>query len=258
MKKEQLLKLYEDYLHNNPQNIYIKNVKGSFYSNQIDQAYIQDNNGLSSDEIPEYLTFERLRKIDEEHNHTLKWKILESDVTDEKIEEFEHKNKVTLPKMFREYLQGYTILQKCFYPKYVVSEEIGYQGYYDQNTGKYERFSDKELEQDEELIGNLKMDFFGICNPNDTLSLGYFENIGMIQLGNLDNGDIVLLDCETGTVQSWDHETMNAWEAESKEEFEEESSEGDFWFETFDDFLEWLFGKTIYIYSKKMTSRIYR
>ena len=247
MKKTQLYELYEDYLKNNPQDIYVKNIRRlSGYDERIDRMYIQHNSFLMNEELPECLTIGELCRLDEKHNHALTWKIVESDVTDEQIAEFEQKNGITLPQKFREYVQGYAILQACFYPKCVVSEDCYPCGYYNQNTGEYILFRDEELEQEENLIGNVQIDFFGINNPNVRLPYGCFEKIGMIHLGNLDSGDMVFLDCETGEVQSWDHEMNNSWDAESKEEFEEESNMGDFWFKDFDTFLEWVFGKTVY------------
>ena len=194
------------------------------------------------------LTSEQLRKLDDKYNHKLKWDIIKSDVTEEQITKFEQENGITLPKQFREYIQGYSFLHSTFYPKCIVSEDYGCcSGYYNQKTGEHICYSDEELEQNEELIGNVKIEFFGVSNPNDTLLLGYFENIRMFQLGNLDSGDMVLLDCETGEVQSWEHELLYfAEEAESKEEFEEKCQEGYFWFEDFDTFLEWVFGRTVY------------
>ncbi len=247
MQKAQLLKLYEDYLKENPQNVYIKNVRrASGGGDRVNRLYILGNKDLTEAEVPEYLTDHQVFELDEKHNHTLRWKILESEVTDEQIAAFERENNVTLPRMFCEYLQGYTVLQERFYPKYIVSEDYGYQGRYDKSTGKYIDYSDDELEQDEDLIGDVQIDFFGINNPSEPFSLGYFEKIGRMHLGNLDNGDLVLLDCETGEVQSWDHEMNNAWDAESREEFEDESVMGDFWFQDFDTFLEWVYGKTVY------------
>lgn len=249
MQKAQLLKLYEDYLKENPQNVYIRNIRRtSGGGDRVNRLYILDNKNLTEEEVPEYLTVDHVFELDEKHNHMLTWKILESDVTDEQIAAFERENHVTLPQMFREYLQGYTVLQECFYPKCIVSEDYDYQGRYDQSTGEYIDYSDEELERDEELCGDVQLDFFCIDNPSkpSSLSLGYFEKIGRMHLGNLDSGDMVLLDCETGEVQSWDHEMNNAWDAESREEFEEESVTGDFWFQDFDTFLEWVFGKRIY------------
>lgn len=249
MQKAQLLKLYEDYLKENPQNVYIKNVRRtSGGEDRVNRLYILDNKDLTEEEVPEDLTVDQVFELDEKHNHTLTWKILESEVTDEQIAAFERENHVTLPRMFREYLQGYTVLQECFYPKYIVSEDYGQQGRYDQSTGEYIDYSDEELEQDEDLVGDVQLDFYCIDNPckPSSLSLGYFEKIKRMHLGNLDNGDMVLLDCETGEVQSWDHEMNNSWDAESREEFEEESMMGLFWFQDFDTFLEWVFGKTVY------------
>lgn len=247
MKKEQLLKLCEDYLKNNPQDIYVKNVKRpSGYDDQIDRMYIQHNNILMNEELPECLTFGQLCRLDEKYNHALTWKIIESDVTDGQIAEFEQENGIILPQKFREYVQGYAILQECFYPKCIVSDNYYPCGHYNQNTGEYILFRDEELEQEENLIGNVQINFFSINNPNVRLPYGCFEKIGMIHLGNLDSGDMVFLDCETGEVQSWDHEMNNSWDAESKEEFEKESKIGNFWFKDFDAFLKWLFGKTVY------------
>lgn len=247
MQKAQLLKLYEDYLKENPQNVFIKNIRRtSGGEDRVNRLYILDNKALTEEEVPKDLTVDQVFELDEKHNHMLTWKILESEVTDEQIAAFEREKHVTFPQMFREYLQGYTVLQECFYPKCIVSEDYGYQGYYDQSTGEYIDYSDEELDQDEDLVGDVQLDFFGINNPSEPFSLGYFEKIGMIHLGNLDNGDMVLLDCETGEVQSWDHEMNNSWDAESREEFAEESMMGDFWFQDFDTFLEWVFGKTVY------------
>lgn len=246
MKKEQLLKLYEDYLKNNPQDIYVKNIEHpSVYDNPLDKMYIQGNKGLTEGKIPDCLTFERLFKLDEEYNHTLTWKILESEVTDGQIREYEQKNGIMLPQMFREYLQGYTVLQWNFYPKCVVSNGYFCSGYYEQSTGEYVDFSDEELEQNKDLIGNIQIDFYGLSNPTGLREYEYMENIGRIHIGTLDNGDMVFLDCDTGEVQSWDHEEI-ALEAESKEEFEEESEMGAIGFRDFDAFLEWVYGKTVY------------
>lgn len=253
MEKLQLLQLYEVYLQNNPQEIYVKNIKHpSVYDNPIDRMYIQRNGSLADEIIPDDLTFNKLFSLDESCNHTLTWKILESGVTDRQIAEYEQKNGMTLPQMFREYLQGYTVLQWCFYPKCVVSEgAYSYcSGYYDQTTGERVGFSDEELEQEEVLIGNVQIDFYGLSNPTGLKEYEYLKNIRQIHIGTLDNADMVFLDCDTGEVQSWDHEMSNAWDAESKEEFEEESEMGAFWFKDFDAFLEWVYGKTVYDFEK--------
>ena len=67
----------------------------------------------------------------------------------------------------------------------------------------------------------------------------------MIHLGNLDTGDLLLLDCETGEVQSWQHDEI-ALEVRSRKEFLEKSLISGFWFRDFDTFLEWVYGKSIY------------
>lgn len=246
MEKERVLELYKEYLQNNPQIAYIKNIRRN-YHHLIDSTYLQNNEVLKDEKLSGNLTSEELRKLDNKYNNKLKWDIIKSDVTEEQITKFERENSITLPKQFREYIQGYSFLHSTFYPKYAVSEDYGYCGYYNQITGAYTYYSDKDIEQNEDLIGNVEIEFFGVSNPNDTLLLGYFENIRMFQLGNLDNGDMVLLDCETGEVQSWDHELLYfAEEANSKEEFKENCWEGNFWFEDFDTFLEWVFGKIVY------------
>lgn len=246
MEKERVLKLYKEYLQNNPQIAYIRNIRRN-YRRLIDSMYLRNNEVLKDEKLSGNLTSEQLRKLDDRYNNKLKWDIIESDVTEEQITKFEQGNGIMLPKQFREYIQGYSFLHSNFYPKCAVSEDYGYCGYYNQKTGEYLRYSDKDLEQNEELIGNVKIEFFGVSNPNDTLLLGYFENIRMFQLGNLDSGDMMLLDCETGEVQSWDHELLYFAEvAKSKEEFKEKCWEGDFWFKDFDTFLEWVFEKTVY------------
>ena len=260
MKKIQLHELYEDYLKNNPNKSYVRNLRfderGRYEScyELIDSTHIQDNQVLRGKNIPKHLTPEQLYELDRKYNHALKWKILESDVTAEQIAVFEQENDITLPRQFCEFLQGYSFLQWWFSPKCVASG-----GYlrisYDEEKDDYIHLSAQELQQS--LTANVLVDFFGICNPNglqhyidsEWESAELVSSIGMIHLGVIDREEWLFLDCETGEVQSWQHDEI-ALEAESKEEFEEESSEGRFWFKDFDTFLEWLYGKTVYDFEK--------
>ena len=82
----------------------------------------------------------------------------------------------------------------------------------------------------------------------------YFKNFKMVHLGNLDTGDLLLLDCETGEVQSWQHDEI-ALEARSRKEFLEKSCITGFWFRDFDTFLEWVYGKSIYDVDKAEEER---
>ncbi|MDE5825925.1 MAG: hypothetical protein K2H91_14785 [Lachnospiraceae bacterium] len=258
MKKAQLYKLYEGYLQKNPQKEYVRNLnfdeRGREESSYecIDSAHIQDNQILRDENLPEYLTTEQLYKLDEKYNHELKWKILESDVTEEQIAIFEQENDITLPKQFREFIQGYSLLQWRFSPKCVASEDYLRISYVEEKDD-YRPLTNKELEQGS--TANVLVDFYGICNPNglqhytdeEWESADLVESIGLIHLGVINREEWLFLDCETGEVQSWQHDEI-ALEAETKEEFEEESEMGDFWFKDFDAFLEWLFGKTVYIF----------
>ena len=107
MKKAKLYKLYEDYLQNNPQKEYVRNLHFDEWGREessyecIDSAHIRDNQILRDENLPKHLTTEQLYKLDEKYNHELKWKILESDVTEKQIELFEQENDITLPKKFR-------------------------------------------------------------------------------------------------------------------------------------------------------------
>ena len=92
MKKAKLYKLYEDYLQNNPQKEYVRNLHFDEWGREessyecIDSAHIRDNQILRDENLPKHLTTEQLYKLDEKYNHELKWKILESDVTEKQIE----------------------------------------------------------------------------------------------------------------------------------------------------------------------------
>ena len=289
MEKEQVLKLYKEFLQKNPQIAYIKNVKRRYcsykweitamekkgkykpyreylqknpliayirticreYDELIDSAYLRNNEVLKGENLPSYLTSEKLQKLNEKYSHKLKWDIIESDMTEEQIAMFEQENGVILPKQFREYIQGYSFLQGNFYTKLAfVSDDYRYQGnhfYYNRKTDEFHYYTKEEIQQNKELIGSAEIEFFGVNNPNDTLLLRYYENIKMLHLGNLLNGwiEMLLLDCETGEVQSWDLEDPY-FEAKSKEEFEGRTEMGEFWFKDFDTFLEWVFGKKVY------------
>lgn len=258
MKKAQLYKLYEGYLQKNPQKEYVRNLnfdeRGREESSYecIDSAHIQDNQILRDENLPRHLTTEQLYKLDEKYNHELKWKIVESDVTEKQIKLFEQENDITLPKKFREFILGYSFLQWRFAPKCEASGGF-LRINYDEEKDDHRVLTEKELEQGSEV--NVLVDFYGICNPNGLQhytderweSSDLVESIGLIHLGVINREEWLFLDCETGEVQSWRHDEI-ALEAESYEEFEEESEMGDFWFKDFDAFLEWLFGETIYTF----------
>lgn len=78
-----------------------------------------DNPELKDEPLPRYLSAEQLSRLDEQYNHSLTWQILDSDVTDEQIAEFEFENEIMLPKSFREFVQGYSFLHSRFYPECV-------------------------------------------------------------------------------------------------------------------------------------------
>ncbi|MEZ3445170.1 MAG: hypothetical protein K1W30_08600 [Lachnospiraceae bacterium] len=260
MKKAKLYKLYEDYLQNNPQKEYVRNLHFDEWGREessyecIDSAHIRDNQILRDENLPKHLTTEQLYKLDEKYNHELKWKILESDVTEKQIELFEQENDITLPKKFREFLLGYSFLQWRFAPKCAASGEF-LRITYNEERNAHRVLTEKEMAQGSEA--NVLVDFYGICNPNGLQhytdegweSSDLVESIGLIHLGVINREEWLFLDCETGEVQSWRHDEI-ALEAESKEEFDEESEMGYFWFKDFDSFLEWLFGMTVYDFAR--------
>lgn len=250
MKKNQLMKLYDTYLKRNSQEVYVRNIKPLFIESElVESAHLRNNQVLEKERLPKYLKFEQIRELDDRYNNELKWEMLESCVTDDQIKAFEKEYEITIPKKFREYLQGYSFLQGEFYPKCAASEDYC-DGAYDKETGEYISFTDEDWEREEDLVGNTQVDFFGLINPNGIQGYKYYiKNIGMIHLGNLDTGDLLLLDCDTGEIQSWDHETAKV-NARSKKEFQEVSMLGSFWFRDFDAFLEWLLGKTVYDFDK--------
>lgn len=265
MTKQSLLKLYEDYLQQNPEKEYVRNLnfdeRGRDESSYelIDSAQIQGNQILRDENLPRHLTTEQLYRLDEKYNHELKWKILESDVTEEQIEIFEQENDITLPEQFRAFILGYSFLQWRFAPKCVAFEEF-LRISYDEERDAHRVLTDKEMEQG--LVANVLVDFYGICNPNGLQhytdegweSADLVESIGLIHLGVINREEWLFLDCETGEVQSWQHDEI-ALEAESKEEFEEESEMGYFWFKNFDAFLKWLYGITVYDFKKGLEER---
>ena len=248
MKKMQLLKLYDCYLQKNPKKAYISNTEfeGSIYK-LVDSAYLRNNQLLKGEKLPQYLTLEQLDELDDKYNNKLKWDMLESDVTEEQLVMFEQENDLTLPKQFREFALGYSFLQGRFYPGCVASD-FCCEGIYDKKTGDFMPFTDEEWEQDG-LVGNTLVDFFGISNPNGLQHFKYWKKFGFIHIGVVDNEEWLFLDCKTGEVQSWQHDEIML-QACSKEEFKKESREGNFWFKDFDTFLRWLLGKTIYDFDK--------
>lgn len=248
MKKMQLLKLYDGYLQKNPKKAYISNTEfeGSIYK-LVDSAYLRNNQLLKGEKLPQYLTLEQLDELDGKYNNKLKWDMLESDVTEEQLVMFEQENDLTLPKQFREFALGYSFLQGRFYPECVASD-FCCEGIYDKKTGDFMPFTDEEWEQDG-LVGNTLVDFFGISNPNGLQHFKYWKKFGFIHIGVVDNEEWLFLDCKTGEVQSWQHDEIML-QACSKEEFKKESREGNFWFKDFDTFLRWLLGKTIYDFDK--------
>lgn len=250
MDKEKLLILYEDYLQKNENRSHVNSFDGERYR-LVDSAYLTSNSVLKDEILPRYLTAGQLYKLDEKYNHTLTWRILESDVTDEQIAKFERENEIILPKLFREFVQGYSFLNTRFNPKCVASKEFCTEAYHEESDS-YVPFTDEDWKKGE-LVGNVSVDFYGISNPNGLLHYKEKEFppikvVKYIDIGYVE-GQWLSLDCETGEVTSWWHDGM-AGEACSKEEYEEESDKGDFWFENFDDFLEWLFGRTEYIFEE--------
>lgn len=244
MEKTQLLKLYEGYLQKKPKKAYIRNTEfeGSIYK-LVDSAYLRNNQLLKGENLPQYLTLRQLDELDGKYNNGLKWDMIESDVTEEQLVMFEQKSGLTLPKQFKEFALGYSFLQGRFYPECVASD-FCCEGIYDKETGDFMPFTDEEWEQDG-LVGNALVDFFGISNPNGLQHFKYWKKFGFIHIGTVDNEEWLFLDCKTGEVQSWQHDEVML-QACSEEEFRKGSREGDFWFKDFDTFFRWLLGKTIY------------
>ncbi len=246
MEKIQVLKLYEDYLQRNPQDAYIRTARWSCALDDfVDTAYIQDNQVLRGKKLPEEMTLKQLCELDDQYSNELKWNIIESRISENQIVQFEQKNSVTFPKQFREFLQSYSFLNEGFYAMGIASYESDFQGVYDRKTGEYIAFSDDDMDRDEDLIGEIQLDFFNVNKSLDCMKSVYFKHMKMIHLGNLDTGDLLLLDCETGEVQSWQHDEI-ALEVRSRKEFLEKSLISGFWFRDFDTFLEWVYGKSIY------------
>ncbi|MDE5825924.1 MAG: SMI1/KNR4 family protein, partial [Lachnospiraceae bacterium] len=184
-------------------------------------------------------------ELDDRYGNEIKWNIIESRITENQIVQFEQKNGVAIPKQFREFLQSYSFLNEGFYAMGIASYESDFQGVYNRKTGDYTAFTDDDMDRDEDLIGEIQLDFFNVNKSIDCMENLYFKNIRMVHLGNLDTGDLLLLDCETGEVQSWDSEQA-ALEAGSRKDFLEQSPMTGFWFRNFDTFLEWVYGKSIY------------
>lgn len=150
---------------------------------------------IKDEPLPRYLSAEQLSRLDEQYNHSLTWQILDSDVTDEQIAEFEFENEIMLPKSFREFVQGYSFLHSRFYPECV-----------------------------EYKCSRLEVDFFGISNPNGLQHYKDNEFPPIKKVKYIDVASIgeqwISLDCEMGVVRSWWSDELTG-EACSKEEYEE-------------------------------------
>lgn len=109
MTKNELYKCYTSYLNQYPEIQQIKNI--SFVKNaKISKFYLDENEIEHWNRLPDELSATQVINLNRQHRDRLKWKLLESSLTPEEINDFEKKHQIKLPQSFRDFLLGYTPL----------------------------------------------------------------------------------------------------------------------------------------------------
>jgi len=76
---------------------------------KISKKYLYANEISNYDELPEELGSGALNSLNEKHGYTLRWKLLESKVTDTDILELEKRIQIKIPNVLKDYLQSYAL-----------------------------------------------------------------------------------------------------------------------------------------------------
>ena len=126
LSKDTILEYYNSFFRRFPQkgNIsgVIKNLQrydvahklncqdSSYKGILISKEYLikEDVDGWS--DLPEYLSVQELRDLDNQHGNNLRWRLLDSTVTDKQIDEYKQRWNIDLPEEFEVFLKSYANL----------------------------------------------------------------------------------------------------------------------------------------------------
>ena len=105
-------KAMEHFIKRKPDFQMVYNLRPKFdlpVNAKISKKYLYADEISNYDELPEELGSGALNSLNEKHDYTLRWKLLESKVTDTDILELEKRIQIKIPNVLKDYLQSYAL-----------------------------------------------------------------------------------------------------------------------------------------------------
>lgn len=257
MTKQALKKCYELYLGRYPEKRKMDYLLK--YYKEIPKQYFDPEQVEEWEQLPDIVSEEEGRKLNEKYNGELKWRLIDTSVTEEKLCAYEKEHNIKLPNQVREFLKGYAF---PIWDTYIQVFSDGYYEYtYNFETKDYDELFEEDDEEDMEIEEN-DYDYYSTriaVFPCEFPSLYYGKELESLKRYEdniwkqcLEFGYIYLqdfrayewyLDCVEKNIIAVDHEEWFNLDAETREGFLPDSAGEEF--KNFDNYIRCLLGLEI-------------
>lgn len=251
MTKQALKKCYELYLGRHPEKRKMEYLL-NFYD-EIPKQYFDPEQVEEWEQLPDIVSGKEVKKLNKKYKGELKWRLIDTSVTEEKLTEFEKENNIKLPNQVREFLKGYAFPLWEVYLQALSDDEYEYT--YSLEKDDYEiLFDEGECIEEEnsydyysERIALFPFEFPFLYYGWELETLKRYDDdtwkqcleFGYIYLQDFGAFELYL-DCVEKNIIAVDHEEWFNLEAETREEFLEDG--GDELFRNFDHYIRCLLG----------------